>query len=68
MTTHIVRSAEDMERNVAYVQRSAALRDGARALAERTVERARELVGHPPVSKTERAGRKAHRMEILELE
>jgi nitrite reductase/ring-hydroxylating ferredoxin subunit/multimeric flavodoxin WrbA len=61
-------SAEDMERNVAYVQRNAALRDGARALAERTVERARELSGHAPVVKTERAGRKAHKMDVVELE
>ncbi len=61
-------SAEDMERNVAAVQRSAALRDGARALAERTVEKARSLLTLEPVTKTERAGRKAHKMDILELE
>jgi len=61
-------SAEDMEHNVATVQRSAALRDGARALAERTVEKARNLLTHDPVTKTERAGRKAHKMDILELE
>ena len=61
-------SAEDMERNVAYVQKNAALRDGARALAERTIERTRELGAHAPVTRTERAGRKAHKMEILELE
>jgi multimeric flavodoxin WrbA len=61
-------SAEDMERNVGYVQRSAALREGARALAERTVLKARDLIGHDPVVKTERAGRKAHRMEIVEFD
>jgi multimeric flavodoxin WrbA/nitrite reductase/ring-hydroxylating ferredoxin subunit len=61
-------SAEDMERNVAYVRRSAALRDGARALAERTVEEARFLLTRDPVTTTERAGRKAHKMDILELE
>jgi multimeric flavodoxin WrbA len=61
-------SAEDMERNVAYVQRSAPLREGARALAERTVEKARSLIAQDPVVKTERAGRKAHKMEIVELE
>ncbi len=61
-------SAEDMERNVAFVQRSPALREGARALAERTVEKARALIAEPPVAKTERAGRKAHKMEILELD
>jgi hypothetical protein len=57
-----------MERNVGYVQRSAALREGARALAERTVLKARDLIGHDPVVKTERAGRKAHRMEIVEFD
>jgi nitrite reductase/ring-hydroxylating ferredoxin subunit/multimeric flavodoxin WrbA len=61
-------SAEDMERNVAYVQKSGELREGARALASRTVEKARALVAHDPVVKTERAGRKAHKMDILELE
>jgi nitrite reductase/ring-hydroxylating ferredoxin subunit/multimeric flavodoxin WrbA len=61
-------SAEDMERNVAFVQRSPSLREGARALAERTVGKARDLIGHDPVVKTERAGRKAHKMEILEIE
>jgi nitrite reductase/ring-hydroxylating ferredoxin subunit/multimeric flavodoxin WrbA len=60
-------SAEDMERNVAYVERSGELREGARALATRTVEKARGLLGHEPVVKTERAGRKAHKMEIIEL-
>ena len=61
-------SAEDMERNVAFVRRSTALREGARALAERTVAKARELLGHDPVVKTERAGRKAHKMEIVEID
>jgi nitrite reductase/ring-hydroxylating ferredoxin subunit/multimeric flavodoxin WrbA len=61
-------SAEDMERNVAYVKRNAALQEGARALASRTVEKARVLIAHDPVVKTERGGRKAHKMDILELE
>jgi nitrite reductase/ring-hydroxylating ferredoxin subunit/multimeric flavodoxin WrbA len=61
-------SAEDMERNIAFVRRSTALREGARALAERTVAKARDLIGHDPVVKTERAGRKAHKMEILEID
>jgi multimeric flavodoxin WrbA/nitrite reductase/ring-hydroxylating ferredoxin subunit len=60
-------SAEDMERNIAYVQRNAALRDGARALAERTVACARQALARAPVARTERAGRKAHRMEIVEV-
>jgi multimeric flavodoxin WrbA/nitrite reductase/ring-hydroxylating ferredoxin subunit len=61
-------SAEDMERNVAYVQKNAPLREGARALAERTVDKARALIAHDPVVRTERAGRKAHRMEIVEID
>ncbi len=61
-------SAEDMERNVAYVQKSGELREGARALAERTVDKARELIAHDPVVKTERAGRKAHKMDVIELD
>jgi multimeric flavodoxin WrbA/nitrite reductase/ring-hydroxylating ferredoxin subunit len=55
-------SAEDMERNVAHVKRSKELCDGAQALAERTVARARDLLQHTPVTKTERAGRKAHHL------
>ena len=61
-------SAEDMERNVAYVRRNPDLRAGARALVERAVEKSRSLLGHAPVTKTERAGRKAHKMEIQEVE
>jgi hypothetical protein len=57
-----------MERNVAYVRKNGELREGARALASRTVEKARELLGHAPVVKTERAGRKAHKMDIAELD
>ncbi len=37
-------SAEDMERNVAYVQGSATLHDGARALVRRAVETSRLLL------------------------
>ena len=61
-------SAEDRERNVAYVRRNPDLRAGARALVERAVEKSRSLLGHAPVTKTERAGRKAHKMEIQEVE
>jgi nitrite reductase/ring-hydroxylating ferredoxin subunit/multimeric flavodoxin WrbA len=61
-------SAEDMERNVAYVQKNPELRAGARALVERAVEKARGLLGHEPVVKTERAGRKAHKMDAAEME
>jgi hypothetical protein len=61
-------SAEDMERNVAYVKRSAALWEGAQASASRTVDKARAPIAHDPVVKTDRAGREAHKMDILELE
>jgi nitrite reductase/ring-hydroxylating ferredoxin subunit/multimeric flavodoxin WrbA len=58
-------SAEDMERNVVQVQKSEELRDGARALAERAVAHARNLLGAgASVKKTERGGRKAHRLEV----
>lgn len=61
-------SAEDMERNVAYVKRSSELHDGARALAERTLEKAKGLIDQPAPAKTERAGRKAHKMDVVEIE
>jgi multimeric flavodoxin WrbA/nitrite reductase/ring-hydroxylating ferredoxin subunit len=60
-------SAEDMERNIAYVKRSVELQDGAKALAERTLEKARYLITQPPVLKTERAGRKSHKLDVVEL-
>jgi nitrite reductase/ring-hydroxylating ferredoxin subunit/multimeric flavodoxin WrbA len=49
-------SAEDMERNVQHVRRSAALREAAVGLAARAVETARQRVA---VGHFERAGRKA---------
>jgi multimeric flavodoxin WrbA/nitrite reductase/ring-hydroxylating ferredoxin subunit len=62
-------AAEDMERNVTYVMRSPELREGARALAQRAVEKASQLVAaDAPVDKTARGGRKAHHMEIVELD
>jgi nitrite reductase/ring-hydroxylating ferredoxin subunit/multimeric flavodoxin WrbA len=56
-------TAEDMERNVELVQRSEELREGARALVERSVELAERLLaeGHD-VARTEQAGRKAYRL------
>jgi len=57
-------SAEDMELNVAFVQHSQELREGARELAARTVEKASALVAAAGgVERTPRGGRKAHRME-----
>ena len=60
-------TAEDMEKNVAEVQKSQELRDGAAALVERAVAHSCLLNGHaPPVAKTVRAGRKAQRLEVEE--
>ena len=61
-------SAEDMENNIAYVQRSDELREGARMLAARAVESARHLLEHadePTARRLEKArgGRKAHGVE-----
>jgi multimeric flavodoxin WrbA/nitrite reductase/ring-hydroxylating ferredoxin subunit len=55
--------AEDMERNVTFVQHSEALKEGAKALAERALEKAGALINAAPVTKIERAGRKAHHMD-----
>jgi multimeric flavodoxin WrbA/nitrite reductase/ring-hydroxylating ferredoxin subunit len=61
-------SAEDMEQNVAFVQQNAELHEGARALAARTVEKAAALVGAAAGAvRLPRGGRKAHRMQIVEL-
>ena len=53
-------SAEDMERNVAYVQQSRALHDGAAALARRAVDMAGLLLAAHAAEapRVERAGRK----------
>jgi nitrite reductase/ring-hydroxylating ferredoxin subunit/multimeric flavodoxin WrbA len=58
-------SAEDMERNVAHVMNSEDLREGARQLAARAVELAKNLLATcPEVEHTPRGGRKAYRLEI----
>jgi len=58
-------TAEDMEKNIAAVQHSAELREGACALAERAVRLAGMLIeSDQPCDKTERGGRKAHRLEV----
>ena len=56
-------AAEDMERNVAFVQNDVELHDGARELAARTLRLAQHLVAdeHTP-EKITRGGRKAHCM------
>ena len=58
-------SAEDMERNVEHVMKSAELREGAQQLAARAVELAKNLLSScPVVEHTPRGGRKAYRLEI----
>ncbi len=53
-------SAEDMENNIAFVKRSEALHDGARALVDRSVAQARRLLAQGEgAGKIARAGRKA---------
>ena len=53
-------SSEDMEHNVAYVQKSEELHDGARALVERAVDMAKVLLAaNTPTEQVEHAGRKA---------
>lgn len=58
-------TAEDMERNIAAVQNSAELREGACALAERAIHLADVLLAEADTGdKTKRGGRKAHRLEV----
>jgi multimeric flavodoxin WrbA len=57
-------SAEDMENNQRFVQRSQYLHDGARGLAARSVEMARlMLAGSIQSERPERGGRKAHALD-----
>jgi len=61
-------SAEDMENNVRHLQQSEELRRGARELVRRQVELVRILLSHCAAQeKTERGGRKAHRLDIEQL-
>ena len=58
-------SAEDMENNMRYVQESQTLREGAQALAARSVEMAGLMVGGQFKSPTmARGGRKAHQLDV----
>ncbi len=60
-------SAEDMENNIKYVRMSTDLLEGARALAERAVHQAQLLLDHAEAShSTERGGRKAHHLTLIE--
>lgn len=53
-------SAEDMERNIAFVKTNADLRAGAKALASRCLQLAGGLVECAAATSIERGGRKAH--------
>jgi nitrite reductase/ring-hydroxylating ferredoxin subunit/multimeric flavodoxin WrbA len=58
-------SAEDMERNVAYVRGSKDLHEGARALVERCLDTCHALLGiRIGAEKPIRGGRKAHRLDV----
>ncbi|MDA0577420.1 MAG: NAD(P)H-dependent oxidoreductase [Verrucomicrobia bacterium] len=58
-------SAEDMERNIAYVEQSEELRTGARELVGRSVDLAKMLLEHTQARNAiTRGGRKAHRLEV----
>ena len=53
--------AEDMENNVAHVERSEELREGVRALVDRALELSHILIEHPVAhARMARGGRKAH--------
>ena len=57
-------TAEDMERNVAFVQHSQELHQGARELVERAVQTAAAVQTRTGArEKIERGGRKAHRLD-----
>ena len=58
-------SAEDMERNIAHVQKSEELREAARGLVDRAVELSRMTLEYcPATSQTPRGGRKAHLLDV----
>jgi multimeric flavodoxin WrbA/nitrite reductase/ring-hydroxylating ferredoxin subunit len=60
-------SAEDMERNIEYVQKSTELRDGARMLVARAVRTAEGLLAHDAAPReVARGGRKAHQLKLDE--
>ncbi len=58
-------SAEDMERNIEYVQKSTELRDGARMLVARAVRTAEGLLAQDAAPReVARGGRKAHQLKL----
>jgi len=62
-------SAEDMERNMEYVQKNTELQKGAKELVRRSVETARTLLKfEEPPKAIARGGRKAHKMPVTETD
>ncbi|MEP6692381.1 MAG: Rieske 2Fe-2S domain-containing protein [Gemmatimonadaceae bacterium] len=58
-------SAEDMERNIAYVQESSELREGAQMLVARAIDTAQLLIEHETAPHAiARGGRKAHHLAL----
>lgn len=60
--------AEDMERNITYVESNDGLKVGARDLAKRSMDMARMILQHVPEEKIVRPGRKAQHLTVDEPE
>ena len=60
-------SAEDMENNVSYVQKSKSLKEGARALVDRAVDFSRMIGASPAPERVMRAGRKADGLDLAAM-
>lgn len=60
--------AEDMERNITYVESSDGLKEGARDLVKRSMETTRMILQHVPEEKITRPGRKAQHLTVDEKE
>jgi multimeric flavodoxin WrbA/nitrite reductase/ring-hydroxylating ferredoxin subunit len=58
-------TAEDMDRNVSMVQQSQSLHDGARELADRSIELARRLLATTPQAKVRGGGRKGRALPTV---
>jgi multimeric flavodoxin WrbA len=60
--------AEDMERNISYVESSDGLKKGAKDLVKRSIEMAKIILPHVPEEKIVRPGRKAQHLTVDEKE
>ncbi|QLH09361.1 NAD(P)H-dependent oxidoreductase [Candidatus Nitrosotenuis sp. DW1] len=56
--------AEDMERNISYVEKSDGLKSGARDLVKRSMDMAKIILQHVPEEKIVRPGRKAQHLTV----